>query len=309
MGWFDKIKASVGVGGATVELFAPAVVTGEAPFAVRALVRGGKIQQRLNAVTVTLEVWPDPSERREGEPAPGPTVLAELKMPGSEGRDIAPGADLFFEAMMTAPPCQVLYDDAQRYAELVLGHLVDEDPAAWQVSDLDAPLPSVNGWESKQVMLRVTADIPGAIDPSATAQVHVIPQAAGPMSFASNLDEAAFVDRLAVLGAVRAMISTAGDRWFVWWARATGHVVAYSPLQVVSSVRPDGVHRATTNPNIPAPSVFARLPTETIEHMDGGLDEARAWARSLVREHGRGAVLLPRPMGNAFVALTQVAIA
>lgn len=309
MGWFDKMKASVGVGGASVQLFVPAVVTSGATFPVRVLVRGGKVQQRLTALNVAFEVWPDPSERREGEPAPGPAMLAEIVVPGSAGRDILPGADLFFETTLTAPPCQALYADATRYAELVLGPPPEEDPAAWHTDDLDAPLPSVDRWESKEVMVRVTADIPGAIDPSASARVHVIPEAVGPMAASSVLDEAALLSRLEALGATRAMISTAGDQWIMWWARGTGHVVAYGPLQVVCSVRPDGVHRATANPRIPAPSVFAKLPSEGTEHIDGGIHEARAWAQKLVQEHGRGAVLLPRPMGNAFVALTQVTIA
>lgn len=309
MGWFDKVKASVGVGGATIELLMPVAATSGSNVPVRVIVRGGKIEQRLNVVQVTMEVWPDPNTPREGNaPAPGPAVLVDKRVPGSEGLVIAPGAELFFETTLEAPVCTTLYEDEpERYAGLVLG--TEDDEAVWRVDDLDTPLPTMSGWESKKVMVRVSADIPGAVDPSTATQLHVIPEAAGPMSMASSLDADTLLARLEALGAERALLSNESDRWFIWWARGTGHVVGYSPIQIVCSVRPEGVVRATTNPRIPVPSVFAKLSSETAERIDGGMDEARAWAQSLVQARGGGTVLLPRPVGNAFAALTGLVLA
>ncbi len=309
MGWLDKVKASVGVGGATIELLMPTAATGGGSVSVRVIVRGGKIEQRLNGVQVTMEVWPDPNAPREANtPAPGPAIAIDKRIPGSEGLVLAPGAELFFETTIEVPECTALYQDAaDRYAGLVLG--TEDDEAAWRVADPDAPLPTMNGWESKQVMVRVSADIPGAIDPSTATQLHVIPEAAGPMSMTGVLDEGALLGRLEALGAERALLSSDGERWFIWGARGDGRVVGHSPLQVICSVRPEGVMRATTNPRIPVPSVFAKLPSETTERIEGGMPEARAWAQSLVQARGGGTLLLPRPLGNAYAALTGLVLA
>jgi hypothetical protein len=307
MGFFDKIKASVGIGGAKIELLSSPIVTSGARLPVRAVVRGGKLAQILNCVELSLEVWPEDAPREEGKPAPGPAVVALGKMPGSEGKAIGVGAELLYEMGVDAPLCQELYQAApERYAALVLSSDEDEE-TAW---NREGPVPMTDSWESAKTYLLASADIPGAIDPSAKVRLHVIPEAAGTMARAGRMTEEQFSARLTELGAERIFVSSADDQWFAWWSRGDGRVVAYSPIQMVCSVRPDGVHRTYDNERIPVPSRFPKQASESAPVHAGEMDEAFALARKLVAEArpNAPAVLLPRPVGNAVAALTELHI-
>ncbi len=304
MGFFDKIKASVGIGGAKIELLSSPIVTSGAKLPVRTVVRGGKLAQTLNAVELTLEVWPEKQPPVEGKPAPGPAVTSLGKMAGSEGKAIAPGAELFFEGGLEAPLCQDLYQaDPTRYAALLLSWEGDEE-TAW---NREGPVPMTDSWESATAYVVASADIPGAIDPSAKQRIHVIPEAAGKMSRAPLMADDALTGMLEARGAERVFVSNSGDVWFAWWSRGDGRVVAYSPLQIVCSVRPDGVHRACDNERIPAPSRFPKQASESTLVHAGELDEAFALARSLVTT-ARAGVVMPRPIGNAVAVLTELMV-
>jgi hypothetical protein len=306
MGFFDKLKASVGIGGAKIEVDGPLIVTSGAKLGYKVTVRGGKLKQELHGVDVSLEFWPDPATARgpgaEGKPTPGPTVRALGKLPGSEKQTIAPDATMRFEGGLEAPPWQDLYAAAgERYAYLLLG--TDEpDETTW---DEDGPLPFTDTWESAVTYLVASADIPGAIDPSAKTRVHVLPEAKGPLAPTKVTSGADLTDRLAAAGATRVFVSNASDQWFVWWTGVDGKVVAWSPLQVVCSVRAEGVVLAHDNERIPALSRFPRPATEARATIEGDMADGRAWAEQLVAET-RAGVVLPRPVGNAWVALTAL---
>src|SRR5687767_2107351 len=67
MGFFDKMKASVGIGGAKIELAvpdSPALKGGTLQGTV--ILTGGKIAQRCNGITVTLRVTRMVSQSGEG---------------------------------------------------------------------------------------------------------------------------------------------------------------------------------------------------------------------------------------------------
>lgn len=303
MGLFDKLKASVGVGGATLELHVPRIVTSESTVPIRATVRGGKIEQKLDGVLASLEVWPERIPSTDGKPAPGPAVEALGKLPGSTGKTIQPGAQLVFEHGFTAPACQALYAASpERYAQLVVES--EEDPTLWAG---EGPLPMISDWESATVHLTASADIPGAIDPAAKVRLFVIPEAAGKLSPAGAITEEALEARLGAAGAHRAFVSSSEDQWFVWWARGDGRVVAHSPIQVVCSVRPEGVVRGYLNERIPEPSRLAKQASDTGQAVPGGPDEAQQLARRVIAEAGAG-VLLPRMVSNAWVTLTDLRI-
>lgn len=53
MGFFDKFKASVGIGGAKIELVVPTIVTSGSDVVARAIVRGGTTAQQLNGVDLS----------------------------------------------------------------------------------------------------------------------------------------------------------------------------------------------------------------------------------------------------------------
>lgn len=303
MGLFDKLKASVGVGGATIELVVPRIATSEAPVAVRAIVRGGKLEQKLNGVDCALEIWPERVATTDNKPAPGPAVQSFGKLPGSTGKTIAVGAELVFEHGFTAPACQALYEASpDRYAQLVIE--TEDDPTLWQA---DGPLPMASDWESATVMVTASADIPGAIDPSSKVRLFVIPEAAGKLTPAGNISEEALVSRLEAAGAYRAIVSSSDDHWFMWWARGDGRVVAYSSIQVVCSVRPEGVVRAYDNDRIPIGSRLPKQASDTGAPTPGGPDDAQDLARRVIAEAKAG-VLMPRMVGNAWVALTDLRI-
>ncbi len=301
MGLFDKLKASVGVGGATIELVVPRIVTSESPVPVRAVVRGGKLEQKLNGVDCALEIWPERVPTTDNKPAPGPAVQSFGKLPGSAGKTIAPGAELVFEHGFTAPACQSLYAASpDRYAQLVIE--IEDDPMLW---DAEGPLPMVSDWESATALLTASADIPGAIDPSSKVRLFVIPEAAGKLSPAGAIGEEALASRLQAAGAYRAFVSSSDDLWFVWWARGDGRVVAHSPIQVVCSVRPEGVVRAYDNERVPVASRLPKQASDSGAPTPGGPDEAQDLARRVIAEAKAG-VLMPRMIGNAWVALTDL---
>lgn len=55
MGFFDKVKRALNIGGAKVELTPPGVLQHGSSFTLAARIRGGKIDQKITGVIATLE--------------------------------------------------------------------------------------------------------------------------------------------------------------------------------------------------------------------------------------------------------------
>lgn len=182
--------------------------------------------------------------------------------------------------------------------------LDDSDERRWNA---EGPLPFTNSWEGRKAHFCVNADIPGAVDPFKQQWVHFLPAAAGNLRSVSGLTVDTLGERLKAAKAERVLISNSSDHWFAYWSNGVGAVVAHSPLKIVCSARPDGLHRSYTNPNIPKEAVMAKLPSETADRIDGELDDGKAWATKLISEAKAG-VLLPRPIGNAWAVLTDLRI-
>jgi hypothetical protein len=297
MGFFDKLKASVGIGNTTVVLEAPYAVTSEQAFVAKVTLKGGAHQQKLTRLDAQFVINHKTSAFEENVP---PDTRVDLAVPKLSG-DLAPGSTTTYELPLKALPMQDLFADAQDYAQVLLG---EDEERLWQA---DGPLPFISMALGKRCELYVGADIPGAPDPGASVPLLHLPQAMGPLVLQAGLTTAGFDTRLRELGATRVWVSNATNRWFVFWQNAEGLTVAHSPLEVVCSVRPDGLHRAYGNPNIPKESAMQRLSHEAEAQREGGLEDGRAWAEELVARTP-GAVLLSRPIGNAWAALTQVSL-
>jgi hypothetical protein len=304
MGFLDKLKASVGVGGAKVTLRAPAVVCSGAHVPVQITVHGGDLEQKLNAIDLVVEVTRTKPDQAKHEATTQEAWKGRIDA-GSKNA-IAKRGDLHFEGAVEFPTCQSLYvDDPERYALLVVESDGTDEQTRW---DAEGPLPFAEGWEMDTVTLIASAEIPGAIDPKAQHRVHVIPEAASPLRRTGPLQESVLSERLRAAGAERVWVSNSSDVWFLWWARGDGRVVGWARLLAATLLRPEGVIRAHTNPRIPASSVLAKVPTETADQVAGGFEEAHAWAVQLANEAGLDCVL-PRPVGNAVFALADTHLA
>jgi sporulation-control protein spo0M len=305
VGFFDKLKASVGVGGAGIQLSAPRVVCSDEGFRVRIAVTGGALEQKLNGLDVSLG-----SEFMQQTQQGFTTAFEELwkKRIDTAARSvIAKGSDNNFELECVAPSCQSLYvDDLEQYAALVLDSASNEEATHWE-AELDQPLPFVSNWEGRKSWLNASADIPGAIDPSHRVRLHVIPEAAGQLTAVGKVTEDQLLAILKKAKATRVFVSNSSDDWFVWWSQGGGRVVGTAELRAIASVRPEGVVRSHTNRNIPLGSVLSKLPGETEDTLPGELPEARALARRLAEQAGLDAVL-PRPVGNAIFGLSRLAL-
>ena len=68
MGFFDKLKASVGIGNTSVTLDAPYAVTGEQKFVAKVTLRGGAHQQKLTKLDAQLVIKNDTSSSAPNTP-------------------------------------------------------------------------------------------------------------------------------------------------------------------------------------------------------------------------------------------------
>ena len=181
--------------------------------------------------------------------------------------------------------------------------LGDEEERQWNA---EGPLPfnPTPCWvRSASCMSALT--FPARLTPGAAKPIVHLPPAIAPLVLTTGLNSETFDARLQQLGATRVWVSNMTSQWFAFWQNVEGLTVAHSPIEIVCSVRPDGLHRAHTNPNIPKESALQKLPHETEDRREGEMEEARAWAEALVA-HKPGAVVLSRPIGNAWAALTQI---
>jgi hypothetical protein len=309
MGFFDKVKASVGIGGAKIELRAPHVVFAHGAVPVDLTIKGGNLDQILKGIDLGLYV-----EKQVDEPSPQGgsstrrTVTTELAkhriaMPQSE-HSISRGTITTFTGTLTVPEFHQCYEGQPH--QMQFSSLVDleDDPFAMG-RDLDRPLPTLDDLDMRRFEVSASADIPGAVDPSARQQVFVLPEPAGTARPIGKLATHDLWETLRGGGARRAFPVFAGDRWFLWLGSESGQVAALADLQAIVSVRPEGVVRSYTNPSIPLPSVLGKLPSETDDRIPGGMVEARAWAERLARDADVVGVLA-RPIGNAYFAVNNV---
>ena len=294
MGFFDKLKASVGIGGATVHLDAPTIATSTGNFRVDVAVRAGKLEQKLDGIDATLTVWRKET-KPDGQTSNTSSELWRGRIDTAGKPVLRPGDEHRFESVVEAPALQDLYEDPQMYLQLI----DDPEELRWRA---DGPLPFAD-YALPALTLTASADIPGAIDPSASRSLFVIPEAArelheGAVPYRLNrvgpMSDAELSRRLA--GAYLACPINQAEQWFIWWSLGT-RVVAWANLKAIVSVRPEGVVRTHTNPNVPKQSVLAKLPSETEDQRPGEMDEAFDWARSLATE--AKLTVLPRPIGNA----------
>lgn len=295
MGFFDKIKASIGVGGATIAVDAPLLVTANADYAVKVTVTGGKLAQKLNAIDLALT-------RKVEKRSPEGTTTTQTESvwttrKETAGQVIEPGQVLTFELSAFAPPLQTLFDDPNDFGVLMVA---SDEELAWAT---DAPMPFASA-ALPQLTLVASADIPGAIDPADSRSIIVLPEAEVPLAPASHMSDEELSSRLGGAQQVWAM-NHLGDQWFVWWTAGMA-TVACAELKAVASVRPEGVVRTYTNDRVPKVSVLDKQSNESAPQRPGGLDEAFDWARELAAQ--TNLTVLPRPVGNAVFALDRVQI-
>jgi hypothetical protein len=306
MGLFDRIKASVGIGGAKIALDAPHVVCAGSTMRLRVTVMGGKLDQDLKGIELVLAC-----DKQSEDPGRGPTLvtthIVEQRIATSDQALIAKGSTRVWDCTIELPGFGELYDGDRRAAALLEAGAHDQDPF-WFSHDADEPLPTLDEVGSRTFYLRASADIPGAVDPVAHHPIVVLPEARGGESVAvGRIESQALCDHLRSLGVVRSFPVFLGERWLIWFTDRAGRVAALADLKAVAAVRPDGVVRAYTNPRIPPDSVLPKLPSETSDRVAGDMPEARTWAERLVREADVDA-LLARPVGNSFFALSNLRV-
>src|SRR5688572_16196649 len=168
MGLFDKLKASVGIGGATVELQAPTFVHAQSKTTAMIAIKGGKLEQIVNGVDVSLD---GTREVEEKDPQTGNMrtttksfAVIEQRIE-SKGEKVAAGGLKSFEIGLDIPAVRDAYPGLH---EIDFWEISDDsDDPARLAADLDTPLPTI---ELPALSLRASADIPGAIDPSARSE-------------------------------------------------------------------------------------------------------------------------------------------
>jgi hypothetical protein len=303
MGLFDKLKASVGIGGATVEVQAPLFVHANSKATVMIAVKGGKLDQVVNGIDLSLI---GEHEVEEKDPQTGNTrtrnasfnVVAQRI--DSKGDKVAAGGIKSFEVALDVPNVRDAYPNLHDVDFWEISD--DADDPARLAADLDEPLPSIDSLPP--LTLRASADIPGAVDPAAERNVFIIPTAAGALKNTGRVDNV--IAKLQSVGAVRAFAVFKGDQWFAFFTENSARVVATAELRAICSVRPEGVVRTYTNPNVPAASTLGKQPNETTAQREGSLTEARAWAKELGASSTEIDGVLERPIGNAFFGLARL---
>jgi len=289
MGFFDKLKASVGVGGATIALEAACLATSTGKLPVVVTVKGGAIEQKLNGIELAMCL----SMKEEQADGSSRLVFKDLFSTRlATAAVIKANETQRYEAAIDVPELSGLYPDSSDALQFIQDH----EELLWKAA---GPLPFAS-FTFPDVLIRCSADIPGAIDPSASQALIIVPEAAGILA---PVQADTVNDVAAIAGAYSCQCVNEGDQWLVWWS--TGfRVVAWGKLKAVVSVRPEGLVRTHTNPHVPRPSVLPRVQGETADTLPGGADEALALTKSLARQAGMSA--LTRPIGNAYFAVEEL---
>lgn len=184
MGLFDKLTTAVGIGGAKVSMGIEAGNHQEGAFATgTVLVKGGKMAQRCDGLTVELQQWRERTEEVDGE---SKTVQHKetlvMKNLAPRGFEITPNGDHVFQFRIYLP--------AEGPTEIV-----------------------------------ASADIPGAIDPSAKAKLEVGPGRRGflPRTLLRRAEGKVEADELNRIGG--RPIGIDAKNWPMHEGRAMSHLI------------------------------------------------------------------------------------
>jgi hypothetical protein len=284
MGFFDKIKASVGVGGAKIQLkVGRSYYFSDETVPVTVTLLGGKLAQKCHKIDLTLTRTRDLDDeeiealKAKGQQNPSTRTtetLFELALPGSENLTIAPDSQKEFVTELALPlDARALFADQQEFR------------------------------------ITVSADIPGAIDPSDSASVKVLPPRPanperGTMKKTGKLEPEAFAELINSLGvdSNAAIIDPDADTWVIYFMNVARIVVAHGEVQAVCSLREENeVVRTFTNPRVKPSQVLGRLGDDDVERVSGGLPEALEMARRVVPKSSADA-FYPEVFGNTLFA-------
>lgn len=288
MGFFDKLKASVGIGGAKVSLQVgrPYYFSDE-HVGVTVTLTGGKIAQKCQKLVITLdrtrerdadEIEAQKAKGQQNPPTSATDTLLTLTIPATENLAIEPASVHTFELEFALP---------------VDEHALFADTHQFRVS--------------------ASADIPGAIDPSDSAALRVLPPRPanperGHMYYTGKLTPEAFLSLVGSLGvdSNAAIMDPDADTWVIYFMNVARIVVAHGEVQAVCSLRDDNkVVRTFANPKVKPGQVLGKQGDDDVESITGGLPEALALAREVVARSDADA-LYPEPFGNTLFAFRRL---
>ncbi len=287
MGFFDKLKASVGIGGAKVQLQAKrSYYFGDENVEITVSLLGGKVAQKCHKLEVSIlrtrdladaEVAAKKAAGQESPPTRVTDTLLTLVFPGTEDVTIAPGSTQTFNLEFGIPGDE---------------HTLFSDTHDYQVT--------------------VGADIPGAIDPSDTVSIKVLPPRPanperGEMRRTGKLSPEAFKALIDSLGVESnaAIMDPDAETWVIYFMNVARIVVAHGEVQAVASMREGEVVRTFTNTKLKASQVLGKQGDDDVAKVPGGLDEALAMAARVVPGSDADG-FYPEPFGNSIFAFKNL---
>jgi len=290
MGFFDKLKASVGIGGAKVQLQAKrSYYFGDENVEITVTLHGGKVAQKCHKLEVSVQRTRElPTEEVEatkkssGQENPSTRVtdtLLTLTFPGTEDVTIEPGSAQTFNLEFGIPGDEhTLFSDSHEYR------------------------------------VTATADIPGAIDPSDSVAIKVLPPRPanperGAMQATGKLTPEAFKELVDSLGVEShaAVMDADADAWVIYFMNAGRIVVAHGEVQAVASLRDGEVVRTFTNSKVKPAHVLGKQGDDDVERVPGGLEQAIEMARKVVPNSDADA-FYPEPFGNSIFAFRSLRV-
>lgn len=289
MGFLDKLKASVGIGGAKVQLQAKrSYYFGDENVEITVTLHGGKVAQKCHKLEVSIQRTRDlPTEEVEAKKSSGQEnpstrvtdTLLTLVFPGTEDVTIEPGSAQVFNLEFGIPGDEhTLFSDSHEYR------------------------------------VTVAADIPGAIDPSDSVALKVLPPRPsnperGAMKPTGKLTPEAFkalVDSLGVESNAAVMDPDA-DAWVIYFMNVGRVVVAHGEVQAVASLRDGEVVRTFTNAKVKPAHVLGKQGSDDVDRVPGGLEQAIEMARKVVPNSDADA-FYPEPFGNSIFAFKNLKV-
>lgn len=289
MGFLDKLKASVGIGGAKVQLQPKrSYYFGDENVEVTVTLTGGKVEQKLHKLELSIlrtrdlaaaEIDASKAKGQENPPTRSTDTLLTLAFPGTEDVTIAPGSTQTFNLEFGIPGDEhTLFSDSHDY------HVT------------------------------VAADIPGAIDPSDSVAIKVLPPRpaspeGGSMRAAGKLTPEAFQAQLKALHVESnaAVMDPDADTWVIYFMNASRTVVAHGEVQAVASLRDGEVVRTFTNTKLKPSQVLGKQGDDDVERAPGGLEAALEMARKVVPKSDADA-FYPEPFGNTIFAFKDLQV-
>ncbi len=287
MGFFDKLKASVGIGGAKIKLqVGRNYYFGDENVQVTVTLQGGKVEQKLNKLEVSVNRTRTLGDeeiaelKAKGQQNPTTNVtdtLLTLTFPGTENVTIAPESTLTFNLEFGIPGDEhTLYSDAHEYR------------------------------------VTVAADIPGAIDPSDSVAIKVLPPRPanperGAMKRTGKISPEAFHELVQSLGVESnaAVMDPDAETWVIYFMNVARIVVAHGEVQAVASLRDGEVVRTFTNPKVKPSQVLGKQGAEDVEKLPGGLEQALEMARKVVPNSDADS-FYPEVFGNTIFAFKNL---